>query len=144
MAARSDGGVVRAAGGVVWRRHGRSIEVLLVHRPKYDDWSFAKGKLDGGESHEEAALREVREETGLACELGAELASVSYRDAQDRPKTVRYWEMRTTSGDFEPNEEVDEVRWLPLPQASALLSYDHDGAVLRSFAERIDDGGHLA
>lgn len=130
-----DDPVVRAAGGVVWRVDGGVAEVLLVHRPKYDDWTFPKGKLDEGETEEEAALREVHEETGLECVLGSELAGVAYRDARGRPKTVRYWEMRPVGGAFAPNREVDEVRWLTVPDASDGLTYRHDVVVLRSFAE---------
>jgi 8-oxo-dGTP diphosphatase len=112
---------VLAAGGVI-RRDG---SVAVVHRPKYDDWTLPKGKLDPGESFEEAALREVREETGLDCELGDELPCTTYRDAKGRDKLVRYWEM-SCEGEFEPNDEVDELRWLPPPEARELLTYDRD------------------
>ena len=88
-------GVVRAAGGVVTR--GEPPEVLVVHRPRYDDWSFPKGKAEPGERDEDCALREVEEETGLRCELREELPSTSYTDARGRPKRVRYWLM-TPSG----------------------------------------------
>lgn len=125
---------VFAAGGVVWRtgRRGR-CEVLLVHRPKYDDWSLPKGKRDLGESDETCALREVEEETGLRCALGPELASTSYIDRKGRPKQVRYWVMTVLEGSFSPSEEVDEVRWLPCEDAGARLSYDRDRTVLASF-----------
>ncbi len=83
-----------AAGAVLWRRTHGSTEVALVHRPKYDDWSFPKGKLDPGETHEQAAIREVEEETACRGELGTELVSTSYVDAKGRPKTVRYWSMQ--------------------------------------------------
>jgi 8-oxo-dGTP pyrophosphatase MutT (NUDIX family) len=113
---------VEAAGGVVVR-NGR---VLLVHRPRYDDWSLPKGKLDQAESFEEAALREVEEETGLRCGLVRELPSVEYR-VKDRPKIVRYWLMEVEDDPgFVPNDEVDEVRWLPADEALSLLSYDRD------------------
>ena len=115
-------GEVRAAGGVIVR-DGR---VLLVHRPKYDDWSLPKGKLDDGEGWEDAALREVQEETGLSCELGDELPSVRYRDDKQRPKRVRYWRMTNCRGDFTPNREVDDVRWVDRDEALELLSYSHD------------------
>ena len=108
---------VRAAGGVVWREGDDGIEVLLVHRPRYDDWSHPKGKCDSGESDEACALREVQEETGLDCELGEELAATSYRDRHGRPKRVRYWSMRPIGGEFAPIDEVDEVRWLPIDEA---------------------------
>jgi 8-oxo-dGTP diphosphatase len=97
-----------------------------VHRDRYDDWSLPKGKLDEGESFEEAALREVREETGLECELGRELDPVSYVDQKGRPKLVRYWLMEVTDGEFEANDEVDEIRWLPPAEAAGLLTYPHD------------------
>jgi 8-oxo-dGTP diphosphatase len=117
---------VEAAGGVVVR-DGR---VAVVHRPKYEDWSLPKGKLDHGESFEEAALREVQEETGLRCELVRELPSTSYRDSKDRPKVVRYWEMTPVAGEFVPNSEVDELRWLEPDEAAGLLTYDRDREVL--------------
>ena len=107
-----------------------TVEVLVVHRPKYDDWSLPKGKLDRGESHEEAALREVEEETGLRCVLGPELPGVSYVDRQGRPKEVRYWSMSRVEGAFAPNPEVDEALWLPLSEARQTLSYDHDRFVV--------------
>ncbi len=119
---------VRAAGGVVLRdRAGGGVEVLVVHRPRYDDWSLPKGKLDRGESFEEAALREVLEETGLRCRLRDELEPVRYVDNRDRPKLVRYWVMDVAEDHgFTPNEEVDELRWLELHAAAALLTYEHD------------------
>ena len=108
--------VVQAAGGVVWRGRGegRGPEVLIVHRPKYDDWTLPKGKLEPGETHEAAAAREVFEETGLCGRLGTELPATAYRDRHGRPKRVRYWEMRVEGGHFAPNREVDEVRWVDL------------------------------
>jgi 8-oxo-dGTP pyrophosphatase MutT (NUDIX family)/phosphohistidine phosphatase SixA len=118
---------IRAAGGVV-RRRG---EVLLVHRPKYGDWTFPKGKAERGESDEECALREVEEETGLRCRLGRELATTRYR-ALAGPKVVRYWELTPLDGRFSPTREVDEVRWMPPELARTLLSYKRDQAVLES------------
>jgi 8-oxo-dGTP diphosphatase len=122
---------VKASGGVVWRRGDRGIEVALVHRPKYDDWSFPKGKLDPGESWEEAALREVEEEIGLRCRLGHELPPAAYTDPKGRAKVVRYWLMEPLDGEFAANDEVDEMRWLPADQARRQLSYEHDRALLR-------------
>jgi 8-oxo-dGTP diphosphatase len=122
---------VKASGGVVWRRGDRGLEVALVHRPKYDDWSFPKGKLDEGESWEEAALREVEEEVGLKCRLGHELPSTAYRDPKGRQKVVRYRLMEPLGGEFEPNHEVDEMRWLPAAEAADLLTYEHDRELLR-------------
>jgi 8-oxo-dGTP diphosphatase len=132
--------LVRAAGCVVWRRGpSGEREILIVHRPRYDDWSLPKGKLDPGESHPECARREVLEETGMTGTLGAELVSTRYRDRKGRPKVVRYWAMRRTGGRFEPNDEVDEVRWIAATEGDRLLSYDHDRDVLRSFADRVPD-----
>ena len=113
---------VRAAGGLVVR----DGLVLVVHRPRYDDWSLPKGKLDDGERWEHAALREVEEETGLRCALGEELPPVRYRDLKDRPKRVRYWRMTVLGGDFTPNDEVDEVRWVDRDTALDLLSHPGD------------------
>ena len=108
-------------------REGR---VLLVHRPRYDDWAFPKGKLDPGESFEDAALREVEEEAGVRCTLGRELPSAKY-EVRGRPKLVRYWLMTPEAETaFEPNDETDEVRWLTPDEARALLSYDHDRELL--------------
>jgi 8-oxo-dGTP diphosphatase len=127
---------VEAAGGVVLRGLGGAREVCVVHRPNYDDWTLPKGKLDAGETFEQAALREVWEETGLRCRLGGELPSTSYRDQKDRPKLVRYWLMEV-EGElpaFEPNDEVDELRWLSLPEAAELLTYDRDRELLGAVA----------
>lgn len=117
---------VDAAGGVV-ERDGR---VLLVHRPRYDDWTFPKGKLDPDESFEDAALREVEEETGVRCTLGRELPSTSY-EVNGRPKVVRYWLMAPDAElEFEPNDETDDIRWVTPDEARALLTYDRDRDVL--------------
>jgi 8-oxo-dGTP diphosphatase len=114
----------------VVRDETRGREVVVVHRPKYDDWTLPKGKALPGESDEACALREVREETGLVCELGSELPSASYRDAAGRPKLARYWLMRPVAGELRPLNEVDDARWLPLAAALDLLSYERDRAVL--------------
>jgi 8-oxo-(d)GTP phosphatase len=124
--------VVRAAGGVVRRAGADGEQVLLVHRPRYGDWTFPKGKADEGETDEETALREVEEETGLTCELGRQLPSTTYSDAAGRPKVVRYWTMRVVSGSFEPHKEVDEIRWERPDEAAESLSYDRDREVLRA------------
>jgi 8-oxo-dGTP diphosphatase len=121
---------VEAAGGVVLDDDGR---VVLVHRPKYDDWTLPKGKLDPDESFEDAALREVEEETGLRCRLVRELPSIEYSDAKGRSKVVRYWLMEVEADvRFVPNDEVDELRRLPPDEALALLTYDRDHDVLRA------------
>jgi 8-oxo-dGTP diphosphatase len=126
--------VIEAAGGVVWRRTASgSVEVLLVHRPRYDDWSLPKGKLEDGEAAPDAALREVEEETGLRCKLGAELDEVRYQDRMGRDKRVRYWAMEPVAGRFAPNHEVDEVRWVRLDDAPRQLTYGHDAGVISGF-----------
>lgn len=124
---------VRAAGAVLWRPSGSGYEVAVVHRPRYDDWSLPKGKLDGGESEPVAAVREVAEETGSACVLGPFLARVSYSVLGER-KVVDYFGARSTGGSFTPNDEVDELRWLPVAEARGLLSYGRDADVLDAFA----------
>lgn len=135
--------VVRAAGCVVFRPGAGGPEVLVVHRPRYDDWSFAKGKLDPGETDLECARREVEEETGVTGRVGPELPTIDYFDNKGRPKAVRYWVMLALGGaddgDFEPNEEVDELRWLTPASARPLLSYEHDRALLDAF-EHVDPG----
>jgi 8-oxo-dGTP pyrophosphatase MutT (NUDIX family) len=106
------------------------LEVLVVHRPRYDDWSFPKGKAEPGEADEECALREVVEETGLLCELDGELSSTSYTDAAGRPKRVRYWRMRPVGGSLRFLHEVDDARWLTREPARALLTYERDHGLL--------------
>lgn len=128
--------VVRAAGGVVARVSPEGVtEVLVVHRPRYDDWSFPKGKLEAGETEPECALREVREETGLVCRPGLELTGTSYTDRKGRPKTVRYWLMSVVSGEFRPNAEVDRARWVNVEEASGMLSYEHDLSMLEELMQ---------
>jgi len=118
--------VVQAAGGLVVRRHGGELQIVLVHRPVHQDWSFPKGKLEAGETFELAALREVREETGMSCRLVRFVGHTEYVDRKGRPKAVAYWVMGAVGGFFTPNAEVDELRWLTLDGASRLLSYAHD------------------
>jgi 8-oxo-dGTP diphosphatase len=129
--------IVRAAGGVVWRERDGEVVVAVVHRPRHDDWSLPKGKLDAGEDEESAALREVGEETGARVELGADLGTVDYvvtKGGLTRPKRVRYWAMRWTGGEFAPSDEVDELRWLPIADAGERLTYARDRRILTRFA----------
>jgi 8-oxo-dGTP diphosphatase len=118
--------VVQAAGGLVVRRQGGLLELVVVHRPMHQDWSFPKGKLEPGETFELAALREVREETGMACRLVRFLGHTEYLDRKGRPKAVAYWVMAAEGGFFTPNSEVDELRWVSIETATRLLSYPRD------------------
>jgi 8-oxo-dGTP pyrophosphatase MutT (NUDIX family) len=119
----------------VWRTGpDGELEVLLVHRPRYDDWSLPKGKCAEGEEDADCALREVAEETGLSCRLEEELATTRYRDGRGREKVVRYWAMRPQEGAFVPHDEVDEVRWVPAHRAGSLLSYRRDAEVVAQFS----------
>lgn len=128
--------LVEAAGGFVWREKHGEWQVLLVHRPRYDDWTLPKGKADPGETPEQTARREVEEETGLACRLTAPAGEVRYVDGKGRPKIVRYWHMEAsrTGHQFEPNDEVDALRWCSTRDAAKLLTYDHDRKLLRKVA----------
>ena len=138
MAVDPEAAEVKAAGGVVWRRAGDTVAIAIAHRPRYDDWSLPKGKLDPGESWEEAAVREVEEEIGLRCRLGEELDPVSYKDRKGRTKVVRYWLMEPENDvTFTPNDEVDELRWLAPPEAAEVLTYPRDAELVRDAAERL-------
>ena len=138
MTVDPDAAEVKAAGGVVWRHGEGGVEIVVAHRPRYDDWSLPKGKLDKGEGWEHAALREVEEEVGLRCRLGRELEPVTYNDRKGRLKAVRYWLMEPEGdGTFEPNDEVDEMRWLSPADAVGVLSYPHDRELVRSAAEQL-------
>jgi 8-oxo-dGTP pyrophosphatase MutT (NUDIX family) len=127
---------ILAAGGIVIDNETGTPRVLLVHRPSYDDWSFPKGKLDPGETIEEAALREVREETGLECRIIRELATMRYNyrtrnKRRLRPKAVHYFLMERVSGDIQvPNEEVDRAEWFDFDEAAPKLSYKQDRKLL--------------
>lgn len=134
---------VLAAGAVLWRPTDDgaptdAVEVALVHRPRYDDWSLPKGKLDPGETEAVTAVREVEEETGYAAELGRRLASVTY-PVEQGTKRVRYWAARALGGEFVPNSEVDEMIWLPVDAAMKRLHYPQDRKVLRRFAKQPAD-----
>jgi 8-oxo-dGTP diphosphatase len=127
--------VVRAAGGVPVRVTPDGLQVLVVHRPQYDDWSFPKGKCEPGESDEACAVREVAEETGLVCVLEAELPSTRYNDSRARPKRVRYWRLRVVDGDLDYAHEVDVARWVSATEAESLLTYERDLDVLRALVD---------
>lgn len=123
--------LVQAAGCVLWRRSSaHQLQLALVYRPKWADWSWPKGKLKRGETHQEAARREVLEETGHTCRLGAELPSARYIDHQDRPKEVRYWAAEATGGAFEPNDEVSDLVWLTPDEAPGRLTHERDRGLI--------------
>ncbi|AOW92342.1 NUDIX hydrolase [Rhodococcus sp. WMMA185] len=126
-----------AAGALLWRKSPRNpdeIEVAIIHRPKYEDWSFPKGKLDPGETAIVAALREVEEETGIRARLGRNLGALTYPiPGHRRLKRVEYWAAEACAGTFVPNNEVDELLWLPVPEVADQLSYPMDRKVLRRF-----------
>jgi 8-oxo-dGTP diphosphatase len=132
---------IRAAGAVLWRPGVSGPEVALIHRPRYDDWSFPKGKSDPGEHVLATAVREVREETGFRIVLGRRLGAAHY-PSEGRPKRVDYWAARPEDGSgppapaaaFVPNDEVDDLAWLPLAAAQDRLTYPHDNQVLGEFA----------
>jgi 8-oxo-dGTP diphosphatase len=128
---------IAAAGGVLLARDGEGkTKVVVIHRPKYMDWSLPKGKLEEGEGWQEAALREVQEETGYRCEPIVELPHVSYLDRKARRKLVRYWLMEPLEGSFEPHGEVDELRWATPDEADELLTYPHDKELVHKALRR--------
>ena len=126
---------VLAAGAVLWRCNvdAATPEVAIIHRPRYNDWSLPKGKVDHGETEPVTAVREVQEETGYTSHLGRRLTAVSY-PVEQGIKKVRYWAARCVDGTFAPNPEVDELKWLPIAEAMMQLGYPHDRKVLRRFA----------
>lgn len=123
--------LVRAAGGIVWRQGQNDVEVALVHRPAYDDWTFPKGKLAQGEEEDVGALREVEEETGLRCTLERFIGKTRYQDRKGRDKVVAYWTMRPNEGSFSPTSEVDEIRWVSVEEAMSALTYERDRLLLQ-------------
>jgi 8-oxo-dGTP diphosphatase len=125
---------VEAAGGLVWRRVGADVEIVIVHRPRYDDWSLPKGKLDDGESFEQAAVREVEEETGLSCELGDFLGETTYTDHKDREKLAKFWLMEARDDKLAGDDEVDDLRWVPIAEAESVLSYAFDRVMVERAA----------
>jgi len=127
------GPVVLAAGAVVWRERAGDVRVAVVHRPRYDDWSLPKGKVDPGEHVLETALREIAEETGAEVVLGRPLGATSYL-ALGRPKRVHYWAARALGGDFTPHAEIDALEWLPVEAAREWVDRESDRAVLAQFA----------
>ena len=138
---------VLAAGAVAWRRSGDHVELLMIHRPRYDDWTFPKGKVDRGERLPQTAVREVEEETGIRVRLGVPLVTHEYkvRD-KDQMKRASYWSAQVTGHDdttaYEPNHEVDEVRWVRDPDASSLLTYERDRELLAAFHAVRSAGKH--
>lgn len=129
------GRTVFAAGAVLWRPGcGNTVEIAVIHRPRYDDWSLPKGKIDSGETEPVTAVREVREETGHQAHLGRRITAISYPIEQGTKK-VRYWAARSVGGRFAPNSEVDELIWLPVTEAMKKVGYAHDRKVLRRFAK---------
>ncbi|MEU5211852.1 NUDIX hydrolase [Streptomyces sp. NPDC020742] len=126
--------VIRAAGCVLWRRAASAdgLEIALVHRPKYDDWSLPKGKLKRGEDPLAGAVREVAEETGMDCRPGTPLPTSRYL-ANGRPKQVRYWAAEATGGAFTPNDEVDRMLWLSPAEACRHLTQDRDRELVEAF-----------
>jgi 8-oxo-(d)GTP phosphatase len=140
-ARRSGSRVVYAAGAVLWRpteSANPGLEIAVIHRPRYDDWSLPKGKVDPGETAPVAAVREVWEETGHRATLGRRLDLVKYPIDQG-VKKVYYWAARSTGGEFEPGKEVDELVWLPVDDAMRILDYPQDRKTLRHFAKRPAD-----
>jgi 8-oxo-dGTP pyrophosphatase MutT (NUDIX family) len=131
--------VIRAGGAVLWRpAPGGGLEVAVIHRPRYDDWTLPKGKVRPGEDEMQAALREVTEETGQRARPGPGLGEVRYRQVRksvEEDKVVRYWGMRALGGAFTPNDEVDELRWLDPGAVLPLLTYDRDREVLQRFLD---------
>jgi len=136
---------VLAAGAIVWRESAGRLETLLVHRPRYDDWTFPKGKLDPEECLPVAAVREIAEETGVVVRLGVPLATLEYELRAGGRKRVSYWCARPRQDgelSYEANDEIDDVRWVDVDQTASLLSYDTDRRVLNGFRAEVAAGHH--
>ncbi|HET9876131.1 MAG TPA: bifunctional NUDIX hydrolase/histidine phosphatase family protein, partial [Mycobacterium sp.] len=139
LALCGDGGrVVHAAGAVLWRQRRKAVEVAVIHRPRYDDWSLPKGKVDPGETEPMTAVREIYEETGHHVQLGRRLGVVSY-PIQQGVKKVRYWAARSLGGEFVAGSEVDDLVWLPVTDAMKKLEYPYDRKILRRFIKQPTD-----
>lgn len=125
-----------AAGGLLWRKGARGTEILLVHRPKYDDWAFPKGRLDPGESLLQCAIREVEEETGITARVGRKLPRVVYVKPSGKHKKVAFWAMTAIAGSFTPNNEIDKVKWVPIAKAAKRLTYKADGRLIKKLSRK--------
>lgn len=139
--------IVLAAGALLWRRENGVLKVLVIHRERYDDWSWPKGKLDKGETISEAAIREIREETGLSVALGVKLFELEYKIENNNRKIVHYWAAHVTDKilaqqNFVPDEEVAALEWLTVPEAKKRLSYKHDIDPLK-LLQSLDESKHL-
>jgi 8-oxo-dGTP diphosphatase len=145
MSLRNAQGEIRAAGGIVLEVCDREPRILMVHRPRFGDWTLPRGKVKHGETDEGAALREVTEESGLACYLDCEVGQMHYRDRKGRAKLARYWIMRPQSGQFACNTEVDEIAWLNLAAASRRATRSGEAELLSRLASslRVEFRGDL-
>lgn len=137
MPERNAQGQIRAAGGIVVDPGPGGVRVLMVHRPRFGDWTIPRGKVMPGESDEDAALREVAEETGLACDLGEEAGVMHYRDRKGRDKLARYWLMFRRSGSFRPTAEVDRCEWVDIASAAALATRSGERDLLEGVARSL-------
>lgn len=145
MSKKSNREIIKAAGAVVWRKRTNGVaEIVLIHRPKYDDWSLPKGKLELGEASISTAYREVLEETNLDTQFGPFLDTVNYFSPEGE-KQVDYWAARYVGDEnpFRPNKEVDQMKWLELPAANELLSHETDQQIVAKFLESPFDSSPL-